>query len=78
MNTCMSWTRMLNRNRLRGDYPADEPPVQAYIAGDMRRIERDQRDDRHLARYAAGAGITPEQARAVLDMFLDRDCEGTK
>jgi hypothetical protein len=43
----------------------------ANAAGDLRRVELDQRDDRHLAAYAAYAGITPEQARRVLDAFFD-------
>lgn len=57
------------------DRPRD--PVRAewknYLAGDLRRLESDQRDDRHLATYAARAGITPEQARTVLDALFQED-----
>jgi hypothetical protein len=49
------------------------PEVTNHLAGDMRRLEADQRDDRHLAEYAKRAGITPEQARAVLDAFFTGD-----
>lgn len=43
----------------------------AMIAGDMRRVELDQRDERHLAAYATYAGITPSQAKLVLDALFD-------
>lgn len=39
--------------------------------GDLRRLENDQRDERHLAEYAKRAGVTPEQARAVLDALFE-------
>jgi hypothetical protein len=58
------------------DDPRDpqRPPANgAMIAGDMRRVEADQRDARHLDEYAKRAGITPEQARAVLDAFFEAD-----
>lgn len=41
------------------------------IAGDLRRLEHDQRDEAHLEAYTRIAGITPEQAKAVLDAFFD-------
>lgn len=41
------------------------------LAGDLRRLEQDQRDEWHLARYAEKAGITPEQVKTVLDAFFD-------
>jgi hypothetical protein len=50
----------------------DRPQHQNIIAGDMRRLEADSRDPRHLAEYAKAAGITPEQAKAVLDLFFER------
>lgn len=40
-------------------------------AGDLRRLEKDQRDEDHLALYAKHAGITPEQAKKVLDLFFE-------
>lgn len=51
-----------------------DPHRSAYknmAAGDMRRLESDSRDERHLARFARAAGITPEQAEAVLDLFFE-------
>lgn len=41
------------------------------IRGDLRRLENDQRDERHLAEYARMAGITTEQVRAVLDALFE-------
>jgi hypothetical protein len=43
------------------------------LAGDLRRLEADSRDERHLAHYARLAGVTPEQAKAVLDAFFERN-----
>lgn len=83
MGGCMSFQRFVHRNQLIGDYGAGygkpnsgEWAPRALLAGDLRRIERDQRDERHLKRYAAAVGITPAQVKAVLDKFLDEDCEG--
>lgn len=50
---------------------AAEISAKAMIAGDLRRLEIDQRDDEHLKFYAATAGVTKEQAKAVLDAFFD-------
>lgn len=47
--------------------------AQRLVAGDLRRLEQDQRDPRHLEIYAKRAGVTPEQAKAVLDAFFDED-----
>lgn len=82
MGSCMSWQRMLHRNGVTNGYDTDLSPshpaweTRRVIGGDCRRIERDQRDERHLARYAESAGITAEQAQAVLDLFFNADCEG--
>jgi hypothetical protein len=43
----------------------------ALVAGDLRRLEKDQRDEAHLARYAKLAGVTPEQVKLILDAFFD-------
>lgn len=52
--------------------PRPEQPLYTQtLKGDLRRLEHDQRDERHLAEYAKRAGITPEQARAVLDAFFE-------
>ena len=74
----MTYRRVVMRNRLRGDYgnagrPAPEVPAYGLIAGDLRRLERDQRDDAHLAEYARKVGITEAQALHVLDLFFDGD-----
>lgn len=72
----MSWQRMIHRNQLEGEPSATAPLSIIMLVGDIRRLIRDQRDERHLRRYAEAVGITPEQARAVLDLFFDQDCEG--
>ena len=85
----MTWQRALARNALEGDYdhrvkkPANWDhwseegqrawQTQAMIAGDLRRLEADQRDEWHLSLYAKRAGVTPEQAKAVLDAFFASD-----
>lgn len=66
MGGCMSWPRMMHRSH-GPNFPLEM---------DLRRIATDQRDERHLARFASAANITVEQARTVLDLFFDVDCEG--
>jgi hypothetical protein len=55
--------------------PGYERPgdVMSAIRGDMRRLEADSRDERHLNEYAAAAGITAAQAKAVLDKLFDHE-----
>lgn len=65
----MTWRRFVNRNDLTGDY--DSGSAHARIAGDLRRLEADQRDPVHLAGYAKRAGITPEQAPMVLTALFE-------
>ncbi len=70
----MTYNRFIHRNRLTGDYsdgqefPNDPKPL---LAGDLRRLEIDSRNDEIIAIYADAAVITPEQARIVLDAFFD-------
>lgn len=73
MSYPMSYMRLVKRNGLEGDYGTERPrwgSTPNLIAGDLRRLEADQRDEYHLARYAERAGITPEQVKAVLDLFF--------
>lgn len=72
----MTYQRVIMRNRLLGDYghPGQEPPMRpelAMLIGDLRRLESDQRDAAHCSAYAKIAGISPDQARSVLDAFFD-------
>jgi hypothetical protein len=71
----MTYGRLVGRNNLRGDYPTVTGPNERInigcIRGDMRRLESDSRDEYHLKRYAEAAGITPEQAKKLLDLFFD-------
>jgi len=64
----MNYRRVVERNYLHGDY--DPESSTGLIAGDLRRLESDQRDSFHLDLYAKHAGITPEQAKKVLDLFF--------
>jgi hypothetical protein len=72
----MTWQRVVMRNHLEGDY--DERPKDGVIGvgllglirGDLRRLEKDQRDDAHLKRYAEMAAISPIQVKIVLDAFF--------
>lgn len=85
----MRYARMVGRNGLYGPgyegttsepmTPAEAAVRQAksMIRGDMRRMEQDQRDEQHLKAYAEHAGITVEQAKAVLDLFFKSDYDGT-
>lgn len=57
----MSWERLILRNQLGGDYVSPHTPRE-LIAGDLRRLERDQRDARHLARIRP-VGLTPNRPR---------------
>jgi len=66
----MTYRRVVNRNRLQGDYDGT-PDVRSIIAGDLRRLETDARDILHLTIAARVAGITIEQAKAVLDVFFE-------
>lgn len=73
----MTYVRVVKRNQLHGDYQTDRTNISevppSFVAGDLRRLETDQRDEHHLAKYAELAGITPAQARAVLDAFFEGD-----
>lgn len=72
----MTWQRVLKRNHLEGDYVHKGGHVmtpQEMLAGDLRRLEANQRDDWHLTLYAERIGITPEQVKAVLDAFFEAD-----
>jgi hypothetical protein len=81
----MTWRRLVGRNGLNGDYNCVVGSVtplgicqHPMIAGDMRRLERDARDAEHLREHARNAGVTPEQAKAVLDAFFQGFPEGTR
>ncbi len=69
----MTYQRVIGRNGLHGGY--DDPPrplpASSAIAGDLRRLEHDQRDPLHLDLYARKVGITPEQVKCVLDLFFE-------
>ena len=72
----MTYDRVVNRGCLHGDYdsPWDAlPPSGPQIAGDLRRLEKDQRDDDHIARYAKVSGATPDQVRTILNHFFNGD-----
>lgn len=81
----MTYRRVIQRGQLWGGYAAawelnqklnrtcdeDIRKTLAWIAGDLRRLEKDQRDDVHLEIYARETGLTVEQVKAVLDLFFE-------
>ena len=88
----MRYARLVGRNQLFGPgYEAKWPVrdgedvtpeqmaqnVRELIMGDMRRMEKDQRDEQHLKMYAEHAGITVEQAKKLLDLFFKHDYDGS-
>lgn len=69
----MSYPRVVMRNGLSGNYRGSgdtEEKVRAMIAGDMRRLEQDVLDDRHIERYAAHVNISRRKARKILEAFF--------
>ena len=81
----MTYQRILGRNGLYGDYQRppeyhsatsqrqNEMRQKVLAAGDLRRLERDQRDENHLEKYALLAGIAIFQVKVVLDAFFEGD-----
>ena len=80
----MTYKRVVMRNYLTGEYESGPPPGMPYslfpdwwkrqygmICGDLRRLEKDQRDVAHLYRYAEIAGCEPAQVKRLLDAFFD-------
>ena len=70
----MTYRRVVSRNALHGDYDATKAnagDVRPMIAGDLRRLELDSRDPRHLESYAMRARCTKEQVKAILDYFFE-------
>lgn len=67
----MTWPRFIGRNHLQGDYDGPDVAGRAVIAGDARRLEQDSRDHRYGAQIAEKAGVTQEQAYAVLTAFFN-------
>ena len=69
----MTYRRVVMRNGLLEGGYANTPDQLSMLCGDLRRLEIDQRDELHLAYYAQRAGITPEQVKAVLDVFFGEE-----
>jgi hypothetical protein len=70
----MNYGRVIGRNRLTGDYDPAEHTGLGLIRGDLRRLEKDQQDDAHVAAYARRAGTTFAQAKQILaDVFCAQD-----
>ena len=65
----MSYDRLLHRNSLLGDYQPRNDNL-SCIRGDLRRLEHDQQDDRHVAAYAKLAGVSKPKARRLLALFF--------
>lgn len=74
----MTYGRVISRNDLGGDYrPLPGQPQlservnRTLVCGDLRRLEKDQRDDWHLMEYAIRTGLSPAQVLHVLDLFFE-------
>lgn len=68
----LQWGWMYNPVRPRDPNRSQQVGL-SFLAGDMRRMENDQRDPFQLGKYAERAGVTPDQAKAVLDAFFQDD-----
>jgi len=63
----MTYRRVICRNGLQEDYAGQKGLVSSSaIAGDLRRLEKDQVDENHLELYAKFVGVTEEQASMIL------------
>lgn len=79
----MTWSRVISRSNLFGDYTSRVSTLPgggtaerdndnlSFLCGDIRRFEVDQRDQSHLEHYARLAGIATYQVKAVLDALFD-------
>ncbi len=73
MSYPMDYQRIINRNDLGGDYSTSNTSsagIKPLIAGDLRRLETDQRDERHLRAYAKVTDLSVEDVRSVLNLFF--------
>ncbi len=67
----MHYRRFVERNGLRGDY-SDGPPW-GHLSGELRRLERNTCDPRHVDAYARKTGVSPGDVRLVLTAFFASD-----
>jgi len=74
----MTYARVIERNNLTGDYADDdrelsrEEQQRRMIAGDLRRLERDNLTDRQIVRCEEETGVSAADVSKVLQWFLDR------
>ena len=66
----MSYDRVIHRNSLLGDYRGDGTQ-HGMVAGDLRRLEKDQQDERHVAAYAKLSGVSKPRVRRLLALFFE-------
>ena len=69
----MTYKRVISRNMLTGGYNDNIDDGRAFLRGDLRRLEEDQRDERHLAEYAKRTGVSRRKVKAVLDALFEGD-----
>lgn len=76
----MTYPRVVMRNGLDGDYANSgvvtgndgRDAARRMLAGDLRRLELDARDDYHVARFAKLSGVSKPKVRLILDaLFTD-------
>lgn len=69
MGGAMDYQRALNRNGFGvGDYDPQDP--KGLLRGDLRRLEKDTQDARHIAMYVRVSGATEEQVRRIFRHFF--------
>jgi hypothetical protein len=77
----MTYSRVVLRNDLRGDYGTEATDnyggsAKGGIRGDLRRLELDTVDARHLSEYAGASGATTEQVKAIFAQFFGEFLSG--
>ncbi len=72
MGYLMDYQRVIDRNYLNGDYDDDRDSSGkgSILKGDLRRLELDTRDEKHLVRYAELTGISEEKVLQLFDFFF--------
>jgi len=73
MSYPMTYQRVIKRNHLRDEFTDPRwgnATDRQNISYDLQRLEVDQRDDEHLRKYAALAGVSVEQVKIILDALF--------
>lgn len=68
----MTYPRVVMRNGLQGSYSGTHRREDwaRMVAGDLRRLEQDARDDHHIDKFVEATGATEGEVRAILEAFF--------